>query len=213
MRTFLIATMVLAAGSAWAQTAPVKTGKPVLLKAVETARAATTITPPPDGASKRIQVQQDAMKAISFLDGEWRGTSKTLRKAGWVQMVQTERVGAMLEGTVKVIEVRSYEAGKLSFDALRIISYDPERKTYSMRSYQGGSVRDYDLRVTPTGIAWEIASRGDTKVRYETTVRNGVWSESATRTSAKGESETYLQVSVKRVRASTWPEGGALLAK
>jgi hypothetical protein len=153
------------------------------------------------------------MKTLSFLDGEWRGASKTLRKAGWASMVQTERAGLMLDGTVRMIEVRGYEPdGSLSFNALRVISFDPDNKTYSMRSYQNGSVRDYELEVTATGIAWEIGGK-DTTTRYETSVKNGVWSETATRAKAKGERETYLSISMKRVRAGSWPQAGALAMK
>jgi hypothetical protein len=208
MRTILVTAMILAAGSASAQ-APKTLAKPVLVKAVEAASARDTREP-----SQRFKAQQEAIKALSFLDGEWRGTSKILRKTGWTPSVQTERVGTMLEGTVKVIEVRGYEAdGRLGFNALRMISYEPESKAYIMRSYQGGSARDYPVEATATGLSWQIQTRDDGTIRYETSVKNGVWTETATRIPAKGEKETYLTISMKRARATTWPEGGALLAK
>jgi hypothetical protein len=173
------------------------------------AKAATEAREP----SQRFKAQQAAMKALGFLDGEWRGASKTQRKTGSTPMVQTERVGTLLDGTVRVIEVRGYETdGRLSFNALRIISYDPDSKTYSMRSYQNGSARDYKLATTANSIAWEIAGKEST-TRYETSVKNGIWSEKATRTPAKGEPEIYLSIMMKRIRESAWPRAGALAAK
>jgi hypothetical protein len=221
MRALLVGVMVLAAGAAWADKPAPKIDKPVVKVAAKPAAvvqvgplkiAAVSLDTPQ--VSRRLLAQQEAMKTLGFLDGEWRGTVKTLRKTGWTSMVQTERVGAMLDGAVKLIEVRSYEAdGRLAFDALRVISYNPEKKIYEMRSYQNGSVRDYELETAANGIAWSVGSNGKTGTRYETVVKNGVWTETATRFPAKGESETYLSVTVKRMRAGTWPEAGALLAK
>jgi hypothetical protein len=222
MRTLVVVAMVAAAAMA-APAVLAQAGAPQAVKAAAAkpgpVRSAPARAPvKPDAAearepSKRSKAQQEAMKALSFLDGEWRGASKTLRKTGWVPMVQTERTGTMLDGTVRVIEVRGYETdGRLSFNALRIISYDPDSKTYSMRSYQNGNERDYKLATTANSIAWEIAGKEST-TRYETSVRNGVWSEKATRMPANGEPETYLSITMKRMRESAWPRAGALLAK
>src|SRR5690242_18134603 len=126
MRLALIATLVLAAGAASAEPQARPTAKPV----VAVAAASATAREP----SKRLQAQQDAMKALAFLDGEWRGTAKTVRKTGTVSMTQTVRAGAMLDGAVRMLEVRSYEAdGHLSFDALRVISFNPEKTVWWSR--------------------------------------------------------------------------------
>ena len=181
----------------------------------------TGVKPPPAAPkeaarqpSKRFIAQQEAMKELAFLDGDWRGASKVLRKDGWAQMVQTGRVGAMQDGTVRMIEAKGYEAdGRLSFDVLRIISYEPETQTYSMRSYQSGSVREHVLLLTGAGVAWESESGGNGSVRYEASVKNGAWTETATRVPARGEPETYVEVRMKRLRSSGWPQAGGLGAK
>ena len=82
----------------------------------------------------RVSAQREAMKALAMLDGEWRGPAKSLRNDGqWHEMVQAERVGTMLDGTVRVIEGRGYEnSGELSFNAFAVISYDPDTKAYTM---------------------------------------------------------------------------------
>ena len=44
---------------------------------------------------------------------------------------------------MKVIEGRGYDAdGNVSFNALCIVSYDPDSRTYKMRSYTMGMVGD-----------------------------------------------------------------------
>ncbi|HEX5005613.1 MAG TPA: hypothetical protein VFV70_00790, partial [Hyphomonadaceae bacterium] len=81
-------------------------------------------------------------------------------------------------------------------------------KTYSMRSCQSGRVRDHVLALTDNGIAWEGESSGNTTIRYEASVKNGVWTETATRAAARGEPETYVEVRMKRQRSSG-SSGGA----
>lgn len=54
-----------------------------------------------------MAAQKEVMKALAFLDGEWRGPTKSLRnEGGWHRTVLAERVGAMLDGTLRVIEGR-----------------------------------------------------------------------------------------------------------
>jgi hypothetical protein len=217
MRTICVAALsALVAMSASAQA-------PVQIKAEQPA-AKTSVAKAPAEApketraqaqpSKRFKAQQDAMKELAFLDGEWRGSSKVLRKDGWAPMVQTGRVGSMLDGTVRMIEAKGYEAdGRLSFEVLRILSYEPETKTYSMRSYQSGRVRDHALSLTDKGFEWKSESSAGSTVRYEASVKNGVWTETATRVPTRGEPETYVEVKLKRLRASSWPGAEGLGAK
>ena len=218
MRTMCVAALsALMAVSASAQ-APtrMKAEQPAAKTAAVTKAAAETPkeTRAQSQPSKRFQAQQDAMKELAFLDGEWRGSSKVLRKDGWASTTQSERVGTMLDGTVRMIEAKGYGSdGRVSFDVLRIISYEPETKTYSMRSYQSGRVRDHELSLTDNGFAWESESSNNTTIRYEASVKNGVWTETATRVPARGEPETYVEVRMKRQRSSSWAATGGAGAK
>jgi hypothetical protein len=218
MKTIGMAALsVLAAMSASAQ-APtrVKAEQPVAKTAslanaaVEKPKETRAGTQP----SKRLKAQQEAMKELAFLDGEWRGASKVLRKDGWAPTVQTGRVGTVLDGTVRMIEAKGYEAsGRQSFEVLRIISYEPETKTYFMRSYQSGRVRDHAVSLTDKGFEWESESSGDTTIRYEASVKDGAWTETATRVPARGEPETYVEVKLKRLRSGSWPSALGLPGK
>jgi hypothetical protein len=158
----------------------------------------------------RIAAQKEAMKALAFLDGEWRGPAKSLlNDGGWHSMVQTERVGSMLDGAVKVIEGRGYEAdGTVSFNAFAVISYDPDRKTYSMRSYSAGQAGDFPITPTLTGFKWEISAGPQMKIQYEATVKDGVWTEAGWRVPANGEPVKFIEFTVTRLKDTSWPRAG-----
>src|SRR5688572_8237672 len=87
--------------------------------------------------SATISAQKAAMTSLAFMDGTWRGTASTVLSSGEKHsLTQTERIGTFLDGSVRVIEGRGYNAhGTVGFNAFAIISYDPEKKTYNMRSY------------------------------------------------------------------------------
>ena len=65
-----------------------------------------------------IAAQKAAMQPLSILDGTWRGKGRVMMGEGkWVEFTQTERIGNMLGGTVKVIEGRGFDAeGKVSLN-------------------------------------------------------------------------------------------------
>ncbi len=160
----------------------------------------------------RVAAQKEAMKALSFLDGEWRGPAKTLLNNGsWHELTQTERVGPMLDGTVKVIEGRGYEAdGTVSFNAFAVISYNPDSKTYAMRSYASGRQGDYPLWPTADGFRWEIQAGPNMKIEYVATVKDGAWTEIGHRIAKDGQPVKFIEFTVKRLGDSAWPAAGVI---
>jgi len=90
----------------------------------------------PDTAS-RMAAQRDAMKALAFMDGTWRGSAWSLLPSGEkYNVTQTERVGTFLGNSVRMLEGRGYgDDGNVAFNAFGVISYEPSTKAYSMRSY------------------------------------------------------------------------------
>src|SRR5262245_6092410 len=109
---------------------PVKTVVAALLVTVALACPAQER---PDPAAL-MAAQREAMAKLAFMDGVWRGPASTTLPSGQKHdITQTERIGPLLGGAVKVIEGRGYEPdGKTTFNALGIISYDVARKAYSM---------------------------------------------------------------------------------
>lgn len=163
----------------------------------------------------RIAAQKEALQAFDKIDGEWRGEAKTLLPDGsWHTFTQTERVGPMLDGAVKVIEGRGYEAdGSTNFNAFAVISYNPDRMTYSIRSYTSGWVGDYPMTPTDTGFTWEVQAGPDMKMSYVATVKDGVWTEIGTRIPKNGPPVKFIEFTVKRHGAATWPAAGAVAPK
>lgn len=157
----------------------------------------------------RLSAQREAMKALAFLDGEWRGTARAEGEPG--EMRHTERVGTLLDGTVRLVEGRAYDsAGRTRFNAFAIISYDPVRKAYSMRSYAMGYSGDYPLTVRADGFSWSHPAEPGTIVRYTATVRNGEWHEVGEKVVGKSPPVKTVELRVRRTGAGGWPQAGAV---
>src|SRR5438874_1449690 len=105
-----------------------------------------------------IAAQRDAMASLARMDGVWRGSAWTLQANGEKRHItQTERIGPFLDGSVKVIEGRGYrEDGTVGFNAFGIVSYDPAKRAYTLRSYALGRSGDFSFNPTEEGYAWEI---------------------------------------------------------
>ena len=131
----------------------------------------------PDPATL-LTAQKEAMLRLAFMDGVWRGPAWTILPTGEKHAVtQTERIGPFLDGSVKVIEGRGYDAdGKVAFNAFGTISYNPATRAYNMHSYAQGSAGDFALKPTPDGYVWEIPA-GPMTNRYTAVIKDGAWRE------------------------------------
>lgn len=158
-----------------------------------------------------LKAQREAMAALHPLDGTWRGSASTTLPTGETHLLtQTERVGPFLGGAVKVIEGRGVEAdGQLSFNALAIISYDVERRSYSLRSYAQGRVGDFPVRVTSDGFAWDIPA-GAMLIRYTAVIKDGIWHEIGERIVPGQDPIRFHEMTLRRVGDTDWPAGGAV---
>jgi hypothetical protein len=78
----------------------------------------------PNGAALQAE-QRERLAPLAWLDGIWRGSAEFPGQIGPLTITQTERVGPMLDGTVKVIEGRGYDPdGKLVFNALTTLAWN-----------------------------------------------------------------------------------------
>jgi len=149
-----------------------------------------------------MAAQREAMKALAFLDGAWRGSAV----AEGIELTQTERVGDLLEGTVKLVEGRAYDAaGRTLFNALGVISYDPVKRSYAMRAHARGFVGDYPLDVRPDGFSWSQPMGPGASIRYTATVKDGEWHEVGERVAGSAAPAKMFEMRVRRLGASTWP--------
>lgn len=76
-----------------------------------------------------IAQQKEAMKRFAWMFGTWRGPGKGSTRQGPYEVVQTERIGPILDGTVVVMEGKGFRPdGSVGFNAFAIVSYDPAKK-------------------------------------------------------------------------------------
>lgn len=164
----------------------------------------------PDPAAL-MSAQRQAMQPLSFMDGVWRGTAWTLLPSGEKHTItQTERIGPFLDGTVKVIEGRGYDAGgKLSFNAFGTVSYDPATRGFTMHSHAFGRVGDFVLTPTADGFVWEIPA-GPATIRYTAVIKDGRWKEVGDRITPGNEPARFFEMNLERIADTNWPSAGAV---
>lgn len=167
---------------------------------------------PPDGA-KRNAAQVEAMKKLANMDGVWRGQAWTITPTGRHEVTQTERIGPMLGGAIKIIEGRGYNPdGATGFNAFAVISYEPDTGAYALRSYAMGRSGDFKFTPTAEGYDWEIPA-GPATIRYSATIKDGVLHEVGHRVVAGQPPVKFFEMTVKRLADSDWPAAGAVPAK
>ena len=180
-----------------------------------TAQQRPAAAPPgrPDPAAL-IAAQREAMKAFARMDGAWRGTAWTLKPSGQKhEITQTERIGPFLDGSVKVIEGRGYEPdGKVSFNALGIISFDGRSGKYTMHSHAMGQVGDFEIKPTADGYTWETPA-GPATIRYTAILGDGTLREIGERIVAGQPPQQIFEMNLKRISDTDWPAAGAIPPK
>jgi len=164
--------------------------------------------------AKLIAMQRDAMVPLDFMNGVWRGAAWTILPSGEKHNVtQTERIGPFLDGSVKVIEGRGYDAeGKVSFNAFGTISFDPNTKAYTLHSYAMGRSGDFAFTPAAGGYSWEIPA-GPMKIRYTATIKDGKWNEVGDQIIPGKDPVRFFEMNLQRVGDTDWPSAGAIPPK
>ncbi len=161
-----------------------------------------------------LAAQKEAMAKLQAINGVWRGTATITVPSGEKRTItQTERIGPFLDGSLKLIEGRGYDSdGRVSFNALGIVSYNPAARTYSMRSYAQGYAGDFAFKPTVDGYTWDILA-GPATIRYTATIKDDVLNEIGERLVAGSEPVRIFEMTLKRVGDSDWPAAGAVPPK
>lgn len=161
-----------------------------------------------------LKAQREAMAPLVFMDGIWRGPAWSLLPSGEKHNItQTERIGPFLNGAVKVIEGRGYNAdGTVGFNAFGTISYNPGSHVYTLHSYAQGNVGDFILNRTPDGYVWEIPA-GPMTIRYTAVIKDGTWHEVGDRIMPGKDPVRIFEMTLKRVGDTNWPAAGAVSPK
>lgn len=157
------------------------------------------------------EAQRAAMGRLDMLDGEWRGEATIHGPGGTTTLTQTERVGSMLGGSIKVIEGRGYAAdGSTQFNAMAMVSWDTRAGRYGFRSYAQGYSGDYAFEVTDDGFRWETPAGPNAKIQYVAVVRDGTWHEVGTFVAEGQPPRQMIEMRLTRIGDTDWPAGGAV---
>ncbi len=155
--------------------------------------------------------QRAAIDRLDMLDGEWRGEATVHGPDGPVTLTQTERVGSMLGGSIKVIEGRGYTAdGSTEFNAMAVVSWDARANRYGFRSWAQGYSGDYAFEVTDDGFRWETPAGPGAKIEYVAVVRDGTWHEVGTWVADGQPRRRMIEMRLTRIGDTDWPAGGAV---
>lgn len=158
-----------------------------------------------------LAAQRQAMLPLATLDGVWRGTARVVLPDGKTrELVQTERVGSMLGGTVKVIEGRGHGAdGSLDFNAFAVISYAPSTGKYSFNSWAQGMKGEFSFEPRPDGFVWTM-NFGRMSMRHTAVVRGGTWTEVGERLVEGQPPVRTVEMTLRRIGRTDWPAAGAV---
>ena len=156
--------------------------------------------------STLIAAERDAMAAFARMDGVWRGPAWTITPNGRHDIVQTERIGTFLGGSVRVIEGRGYNAdGSVGFNALGVIAYTPASSSYTMTSWAMGNAGVFPIRPTADGYVWEIPAGPGATIRYTATIRDGTLREIGERIVGNAAPVKFFEMNLRRVADTDWP--------
>lgn len=150
------------------------------------------------------------MRKLDWMHGTWRGEARMRTPQGELVVTHTERVGTMLDGTVTVIEGKSFDAaGKVPFNAFAVIGYDPGSKAYAMTSYAQGRSGSFPFTVTDAGYVWEMPA-GPATIRYTATFGGGRWTEVGDFIAPGQPPRRFFEMALTRLGDTDWPAAGGV---
>lgn len=207
----LLASGMLSTAIAMAMATPAFASNATAAAAAETAKP---VAPPAQGRPDPrvlMAAQKKAIAPLAFMDGVWRGKATTTLPDGSTHVLtQTERVGSFLDGSVKMIEGRGYEAdGRVSFNALGVVYFDSARKVLRFQAHAMGNSGEYSFEPTADGFVWEIPA-GPMIIRYTATIKGGEWHEVGDRVMPGVPDTRFFEMTLKRIGDSSWPAAGAV---
>jgi len=150
-----------------------------------------------------VEAQRTAMKKLGFLVGDWSGEAPVLRGPGQLaELAQTESAQFRLDGLVLVIEGvgRTKADGKLSLQALGLISFDDETGSYKMRAFNDGRWLETDVKLADgaKSISWGFAL-GEFKTTTVLSINeNGEWTEHGELVSGDHPRQKMMELTVRR---------------
>ena len=173
--------------------------------------ASTPVAAQQHDPAATIAAQKKALEPLAMLDGDWRGPASMTLPDGTVhEFTQTERIGPLLDGSIRVIEGRGYDAnGETVFNAFAIVSYDPATQAYTLHSHARGMVGDFAFTPTANGYHWEIPA-GPATIRYTAVIDGDSFFETGERIVEGQPPMRFFRMDLTRIGGTDWPAAGAV---
>jgi hypothetical protein len=150
-----------------------------------------------------LVAQRAAMKRLSFLVGKWEGEARVLRGPGeFVELIQTEQAQYKLDGLVLLIEGigRIKSDGQVALQALGLISYDDEKRSYYMRAFNDGRFLETEVKLLDdsVGLTWGF-TLGEIKTKSILLMNEkGEWTETHEIAIGAQSARKLMEVNVRR---------------
>lgn len=157
-----------------------------------------------------IAEQRAALERVAWMDGVWRGTVTSSGPEGDIALVQTERIGTMAGGTVRIIEGRGYHRdGSLAFNAAALLTYDPVADEFVMTSTARGMTARPWFKPTADGFEWGIET-AQVSISYVARHNNGEWVEEGFMAFPNQPKRPFMTMRLRRVGDTDWPGAGVI---
>lgn len=157
-----------------------------------------------------IAAQRAAMARLAPMRGLWRGPAVSRTPQGEMRLMQTERVGTFLDGTLTLVEGKGYRAdGSVGFHAFGTIAFDPETKTYWMTSHAQGHSGRFEVKLRDDGWSWDMPA-GPATIHYEAHFGDGTWSETGDYVAPGQPPRRFFEMTLTRIGDTDWPEAGGV---
>lgn len=164
----------------------------------------------PASAAAQSAETTDPLAVFDWMDGRWRGEAWIMTREGPVTLIQTERSGEMLDGRIRLVEGKGYNAdGSVGFNALGVIAAAPEGG-FVMRSWTLEQTGSFPIEVDGSGFRWEMPAGPGAVVRYVVTFDGATWSEVGHYVADGQEPTEMFRMELKRVDGTGWPAEGTL---
>lgn len=149
-----------------------------------------------------LEAQRTAMKKLDFLVGRWAGEARIARPGETINLVQTEEARYKLDGLILIIEGvgRTKSDGVPILQAVGVICYEDESKTYWMRAFNDGRYLETEVKLSDDdkGMTWGFALG---EIRTNSVMRineRGEWTEVHEITIGSQPRKRLMEVAVRK---------------
>ena len=123
----------------------------------------------------------EKMKYFHFMEGQWEGLAQHSNRDGSKTLIhQHENIQIKLDGTLILAEgTGKDDEGTVVFNAVATIYYDQASDSFKMMAFRdNGQNTLADIEVKGDAhFIWSFSPGENTHIKYETRVKDGVWSE------------------------------------